>query len=259
MRRALFLSVLSIFTSASLFAQTAAPRPAAPAAPAAPRAAARPVTLTIQVTDTLGAPLADTQVITTGPVAREGVTAPDGSLRLTNMRAGNYRLRFTREGSMTLERDLTMRVGESLTVDVSLSAAPAPAKAEPVKPSIPEPAAQTLPPPGDAKITPVPLFLEKNFISGREGRKESSLGCTATGTATLHQLREAWLNHAHEDADEWIYVVAGEGTLRIGTADQRVQAGTFSLVPHTIGHALLPQGRNPLIIISVLSGPRCQG
>ena len=83
-------------------------------------------------------------------------------------------------------------------------------------------------------MTPVPLFLEKNFIGGREGRKDSLLGCTATGTATLHQLREAWLAHTHDTAEEWIYVVAGEGTLRIGTADQKLQAGTFSLVPHTI-------------------------
>ena len=175
------------------------------------------------------------------------------------MRAGSYRLRFTREGSMTLERDLTMRAGESLTVDVSLSPAPPAPKPEPEKPAIPEPAAKTLPPPGEPKITPVPLFLEKNFIGGREGRKESSLGCTATGTAILHQLREASLNHAHEDADEWIYVVAGEGLLRIGTAEQRVQAGTFSLVPHSTTHTLLPQGRNPLIFISMLSGPACAG
>ena len=103
----------------------------------------------------------------------------------------------------------------------------------------------------------MPLFLEKNFIGGREGRKDSPLGCSSTGTATLHQLREAWLNHVHEGADEWIYVVAGEGTLRIGTAEQRVQAGTFSLVPHSSTHAIVPQGRNPLIVISVLSGPRC--
>lgn len=219
---------------------------------------ARPATLNIQVTDLLGAPLAETQVTTTGPVAREGVTAPDGSLRLVSMRAGNYRLRFIHEGSITLERDLTMRAGESLTVDISLSPAPVVAKAEPAKPPVPEPAAKTLPSPEGARITPVPLFLEKNFISAREGRKESSLGCGATGTATLHQLREAWLNHAHEDADEWIYIVAGEGTLRIGTTDQRVQAGTFSLVPHATSHALLPQGRNPLIIISMLSGPRCE-
>ena len=108
------------------------------------------------------------------------------------------------------------------------------------------------------KVTPVPLFLEKNFIGGREGRKDSVLGCTATGTATLHQLRDSWLGHTHEDAAEWIYVVAGEGALRIGDMNQRLQAGTFSLVPHTVPHALIPQGRNPLIIISILSGAPCK-
>ena len=84
------------------------------------------------------------------------------------------------------------------------------------------------------------------------------LGCTSTGTATLHQLREALLAHTHDDAEEWIYVVAGEGMLRLGTTEQKVQAGTFSLVPHTMSHALIPQGRNPLIVISVLSGPACK-
>jgi mannose-6-phosphate isomerase-like protein (cupin superfamily) len=212
------------------------------------------------VTDTLGAPLADTQVTITGPAARDGVTTTDGQLRLANMRAGTYRLRFVREGSITFERELVMRAGESLEVNVSLSPAPVvPKEPEPVKPPPPEPTEKALPPPGDPKITPVPLFLEKNFIGGREGRKDSPLGCTPTGTATLHQIREPWLNHAHEDADEWIYVVAGEGMLRIGNAaDQRIQAGTFSLVPHATSHTLLPQGRNPLIVISVLSGPACK-
>ena len=93
-------------------------------------------TITIQVTDALGAPLSDTTVTTTtGVVSREGVTAADGSLRMMNMRPGTYRLRFVREGSITLERELTLRSGESLTVDVSLSAAPPPPKApEPVAP-----------------------------------------------------------------------------------------------------------------------------
>lgn len=227
--------------------------------PAAPRQAPRPTTLTVQVTDTLGSPLANTQVTTQGPVSREGATDEDGSLRLLNMRAGNYRLRFVREGFNTLERELTLRAGESLAVDVSLTLALAtPKPTEPAPPAAPEPPTKALGPPVEPKVTPVPLFLEKNFV-GREGRKDSSLGCTSTSTATLHQLREAWLNHAHDDADEWIYVVAGEGILRIGASDQRVLAGTFSLVPHTVSHAVLPQGRNPLIVISVLSGPPCKG
>jgi mannose-6-phosphate isomerase-like protein (cupin superfamily) len=252
MRRILLLIALVFSISNIAFAQTAAPKAAAP------RATAKPATLTIQVTDSVGSPLADAQVAMTGPVAREGATGPDGVLRLANVRAGTYRLRFTRDGSIPFERELTIRAGEPLTIDVSLSSAPAAPKAPEPAPA-PPPAEKMLPPPGEAKITPVPLFLEKNFIGGREPRKDSQVGCGATGTATLHQLREAWLSHAHEDADEWIYVVAGEGTLRVGTTEQRIQAGTFSLVPHATTHAVLPQGRNPLIVISIISGPRCQG
>jgi len=244
--------------SASLSAQTA-PAPPARGGGKPVAAAGKLTPLTIQVTDPLGAPVAEAAVTVTGPVAREGVTAADGSLHLTNMRPGTYRLRFAREGSITLERELILRAGESPTVEVALSPAPAapPAPVAPIAPAAT--GAPSLGPPGDPKFTPVPLFLEKNFIGGREARKDSVLGCTPTGTATLHQLRDSWLAHTHDNAEEWIYVVAGEGALRIGETNQRLQAGTFSLVPHTVRHALIPQGRNPLIIISVLSGPRCQG
>lgn len=252
MSRTLFLCTLAVLTSASLSAQTAPPTRAG-----GKPAAAKPVALTIEVTDTLGTPVAEAAVTVTGTVAREGVTGADGSLHFTNMRPGTYRLRFVREGSITLERELTVRAGESPTVEVALSPAPvappAPAPVAPVASGSP-----VLGPPGDPKFTPVPLFLEKNFIGGREGRKDSVLGCTSTGTATLHQLRDSWVAHSHDNAAEWIYVVAGEGALRIGETNQRLQAGTFSLVPHTVSHALIPQGRNPLIVISVLSGPACK-
>jgi mannose-6-phosphate isomerase-like protein (cupin superfamily) len=174
---------------------------------------------------------------------------------MMNMRPGTYRLRFEREGSITLEREVTIRGGESAIVEAALSAAPPPPKAP--EPAAPPPTSPVLGPPGDPKVVPVPLFLERNFIGGREARKDSPLGCTGTGTATLHQLRDGWLTHTHDNAEEWLYVVAGEGMLRIGTSEQKLQAGTFSLVPHTITHALIPQGRNPLIVISVLSGPPC--
>lgn len=260
MRRTFLSCLIAAVASIGVSAQTAAPPaqkpPPATAKPAAPRqaaAAGRPATVALLVTDPTGTPLPDTQVTATGPLDRGGTTGPDGTLRLQNIRPGNYRLRFVREGSNTLEREITVRPGEAASVDVSLTAAPPPpAPPEPVKVFTKE-----LAPPGDPKVTPIPLFLEKNFIGGREGRKESALGCGATGTATLHQLREAWPSHTHDDADEWIYIVAGEGTLRIGTNEQKVQAGTFSAVPHSAAHALVPQGRNPLIFISTLSGPAC--
>jgi mannose-6-phosphate isomerase-like protein (cupin superfamily) len=260
MRRTPLLCTLVLLSAASVFAQTAPPaQPVKPKPP--PRTAkpstAKPPTIAIQVTDAVGAPLPDTTVVTTtGVVSREGVTSADGSLQMINMRPGTYRLRFSRDGSITLEREVILRAGEAAALDVTMSPAPPPPKAP--EPVAPPPSPTTLGPPGEPKVTPVPLFLEKNFIGGREGRKDSLLGCTPTGPAMLHQLREPWAAHGHDDADEWIYVVAGEGTLRIGTSDQRLQAGTFSLVPHTVSHALVPQGRNPLIVISVLSGPSCK-
>lgn len=262
MRRTLITICLPFAVVFGTSAQT--PQPPATTKPAprpAARATARPATLIIQVTDALGAPLADAEVRSTGPVEREGTTEADGSVRFTNMRAGTYRLRFSRDGSVSFEREVTLRAGETATVEATLNpavvATPPPAPVAPVAPPALNPA--VLPSSGDPKIVPVPLFLEKNFIGGREGRKDSPLGCTPTGTATLHQLRDSWLNHSHDDADEWIYVVAGEGTLRMSAGDQRLQAGTFILVPHGMAHSLVPQGRNPLIITSVLSGAPCKG
>src|ERR671914_546465 len=107
MRRTLFLCTATILVCATLSAQTPAPT----------RAVVKPAAITIQVTDSVGAPLADAAVTASGPVAREGVTTAEGSLRFANMRAGTYRLKFVREGSITLERDVTLRAGESLTVD----------------------------------------------------------------------------------------------------------------------------------------------
>jgi mannose-6-phosphate isomerase-like protein (cupin superfamily) len=229
----------------------------------APRAT--PVTIAVQVTDGTGLLLSNVEVTAQGPMSRDGVTGENGTLRFLNLKPGTYRLRFVREGSITLERDVTARAGATITVDVAMSAAPPPPKEpEPVAPVVPppppatpEPAPKPLPPPGDPKTVAIPSFLDSNFI-GRAPRKDSTLGCTPSGSGTLHQLREAWANHAHEVEDEWLYVVAGEGLLRVGAVEQRLQAGTFSLIPRTIQHALQPQGRNPLIVFSVMSGAPCE-
>jgi mannose-6-phosphate isomerase-like protein (cupin superfamily) len=265
MRKPAFVLTTLALLASPLFAQAPSPQPQAPPSqPQAPRPVARPPapaptpTVTVQVSDSSGLPLSGVQVTTTsGPVSRDGSTADDGVLRFVNMRPGGYRLRFVREGSITLERDLIVRTGEPQLVDVSLSAAPvAPKPVEPPRAAAPAAPGKPLGAPADPKLTAIPTYLEKNFI-GREGRKDSALGCTSTASSILVQLREAMLNQTHEDADEWIYVVAGEGTLRIGSSDQHVQAGTFSLVPHSVSYGILPGGKNPLIFVSVLSGRSC--
>lgn len=246
--------VLAAAGTAVSTAQTPAPAVQAP----------RRVTIAViavRTTDNSGSWLSGVRVSAQGATPREGTTGDDGTARFINLRPGSYRLRFERDGYITLERDVTVRTGETLTVDANLSAAPPPPPPpKPEPPPVPvaaPPVLPALPPPGEPKLVPIPTFLERNFI-GREGRKDSLLGCTPTGTATLHQLREAWAPHTHNDEDEWVYVVAGEGTLRIGTLDQRLQAGTLSMVPHAREHAIQQQGRNPLIVISILSGQPCK-
>ena len=72
-------------------------------------------------------------------------------------------------------------------------------------------------------------------------------------------MREAVARHVHERADEIIYVVAGEGAVRIGEETNAVRAGSLVVVPNGSGHAFERRGKNPLIIVSTLVGSACEG
>ena len=117
----------------------------------------------------------------------------------------------------------------------------------------------TAPPPaaGDQKTVSIPTFLDRNLI-GREPLKESTLGCTATATTRLLQLRDTLAEHVHANIDEMLYVVAGEGTLLVpGRAAAPIAPGSLSIVPRGAPHAIERRGKNPLIVLSILSGTPC--
>ncbi|HXH05633.1 MAG TPA: cupin domain-containing protein, partial [Vicinamibacterales bacterium] len=103
----------------------------------------------------------------------------------------------------------------------------------------------------------IPDFLEENLIA-REPRKESMLGCTAGGTARLLQLREPLAEQSHDEVDEVLYVVAGEGTLRVAGREFRLQPGTYSLVPRGHLYSIGVRGSKPLILLSVEAGAPCE-
>jgi hypothetical protein len=259
----LLIGALSATTDAQTPAPT--PQPAPPTAPApkpaAPRARPAPSTatgtLTVNITDGGGLPVQGVEVQASGPVDREGTSLAGGLVRFLNLRGGDYRLRFVHPKFVLLERDVTMRPGASQTIEVTLSAAPdAP---EPVKAPAPPAAAPpaVTAPPGEPRTVAVVDFVERNFISGRDGIKEDSLGCTASAKTTLVQVRDPLPERALSDADETIYVVAGEGTLRLGNRDVSLSATTLSVIPRGTVRGITRKGRNPLIFVSVLSGPPC--
>lgn len=211
----------------------------------------------VTVRDMSGTPLAGVTVTVSGGGSIEERTNEAGTVPLT-LSDGVYRLRFDREGFITLEREVTIRAGRPREIAVSLNRAPAPAApppapAPPPEPEVPVATAGRSIPPANVSIT---AFLEKNFV-GRDPLKESVLGCLPEATARLLQIREPLARHAHDEVDEVLYVVAGEGALRIGEGATELAPGSLSTIPRGTAHALERRGRNPLIVLSTLAGAPC--
>jgi hypothetical protein len=257
----------------ALLLLTLAQTPAAPAQPAAPppkTTTAKPqtkpratsgatTTASLFITDSSGSPIEGVTVNVVGPVDREVQSPASGPTRIPGLRAGTYRVRFTREGFITFEKEIAWRAGTAAPeVSVTLNEAPEPPPpAAPPPAPKPEPNAAKLPPPGAPKSMPLIDFIEKNLISGKEAQKENLIGCSGVGQALLWQVRDPWTGRKHDSADLTVYVIAGEGTLRLDDRDVSVTNGSFAVVPHGTTYGLTRRGRNPLIVLAVLSGAPC--
>jgi hypothetical protein len=92
------------------------------------------VTFAVMVSDTSGAPIPDVNVTLTGPAERTGRTE-GGRVVFEGLPTGAYKLRFDKDGFVSLEHELTARGGAPTDVKVTLTAAPPPPKpVETVKP-----------------------------------------------------------------------------------------------------------------------------
>jgi len=213
------------------------------------------------VTDPSGAPIEGVTVTITGPADREATSPAGGFTRVQGLRAGTYRARFSHERFFTFEKEFSWRAGAatpelSITLNPAPPAAPPP-PAPPAPVAAPPPTAPKLPPPGTPRTVSLPEFIEKHFISGREPQKENLVGCSGVGQALLWQVREPWNSRQHESADGMLYVIGGEGRLKLGDREFTVAAGAFAVVPRGTTYSLSRSGRNPLIVLAVLAGAPC--
>jgi hypothetical protein len=237
---------------------TAKPAPAAQAP--RPRATSSATTTALLfITNTSGSPIEGVTVTLMGPVDRELKSPASGPTRIAGLRPGTYRVRFTHDEFITFEKEIVWRAGTAAPeMSVTLNPAPKPVAPPPPAPAPkPEPAPAKLPPPGSPKTMPLIDYIEKNLISGREPQKQSVLGCSGVGQALLWQVRDPWTGRQHERADGMIYVIAGEGSLRLGDRDVKVTNGSFAVVPRGTSYGFTRSGRNPLIVLAVLSGAPC--
>lgn len=226
--------------------------------PPKPRPRPRPTTTHVVVRDVSGNPLSGVTVIVSGAAKTQGTTGADGVTELT-LAAGTYRLHFERDGFLALERDVTVRAGQAGAVEVSLTAAPPPPPPPappPPPPPAPTPPARSMAPSGPPVTLSIPAFLDKNYV-GRDPLKESVLACTPQATTRLLQLREPIVEHKHVDLDELLYIVAGDGAVKIGDQTTVVGPGSLSVIPRGVPHGFERRGKNPLIVLSMLAGAPC--
>jgi len=261
--KALFLTVLVVAWSSAAAAQgRGAPTqpPAqpgqAPAQPARPRPAPKPVAPRVTVRDQRGIIVPGVKITLSGPATAELVTDEAGVSTLPALKDGNYRLRFDHEGFFTLEREFTVRAPQPAAIEVTINHAPPPPPAPTPPPAPKPPAPPPVPPSGPPVTIAIPDYVDKNFV-GRDPLKESVLACNGLETVRLLQLRDPIAEHNHSNLDEVLYVVAGEGTVHLGSIQSNVSAGALVVVPHGTPHSIDRRGRNPLILLSTLSGAPC--
>jgi mannose-6-phosphate isomerase-like protein (cupin superfamily) len=217
------------------------------------------MSLQIVVSDHSGTGLDGVGIGVSGAASRQASTDAKG-LATVPVSPGTYRLRFERERFITLERDVTIGRGQPPTIMVALDAALPPPPPPPVPPPAPAPAPVPAPVPVAAVGPPIhvsiPAFLDKNFI-GRDPLKESVLGCTAGATTRVLQLRDSLALHTHADLDEILYVVAGDGVVRVRDETMTLAPGSLTVIPRGLPHSTERRGRNPLIVLSTLAGAAC--
>ena len=64
-------------------------------------------------------------------------------------------------------------------------------------------------------------------------------------------------NQVNPDADQVLYVVGGNGTVRVRDQDFKAPAGSFVLIPRGATFGARRDGRNPLVALTVTMGAAC--
>ena len=212
------------------------------------------------IVDSKGGTLPDIAVDLTGPTERSGVSNEGGQLNFPGLQAGTYRLRFSGDAVVTLEKEMAVRAGQIEKISVTLNPAPP----RPAPPPAPTPVAPPPPAPaakggatGEVQSLMITDVLEKEFVN-RAPRRESLLSCSGSMRTTMIQLNEPLPDRLYAAADAVYYVLGGEGTIRLDGRDTRIVTNGYISVPRGTLHAFTRRGNRPLVLLAVLSGEPCE-
>lgn len=245
------LALAIAFVGVAAFPLAAQRGPAQPQRGSAPRAATTgPASFAVMVTDPSGTPITDVEVTVTGKATRSGSTE-GGRIAFEDLPIGPYHFKFEKEGYDSAEQDVTGKRGAP--VDVKVTMTPKPEPVPPPAAPAPEPA-----PTVNAKpvVLDMPAFIEKYYV-GKASGTTTPMACGDGGSATLVQANDPVAEHTHADADEFVYVIAGEGSARMGQRTEPLSAGVFLMIPRGSAHAFTVGKKHPLVLVSTLAGGHC--
>ena len=213
--------------------------------------------MAITVTDPAGATLGTVSVAADGPTARSGETNGSGQVNFPGLLAGVYRLRFEGDDVVAFEKEVTLRPGQVMSLDVMLNRAkkvvPPPAPAPVV---VPPPAAPKSGPAGQPQQVSVAKVLESEYV-GKSPRRESLLSCSGNTRTTMLQVNQPMPERMYADADIVYYVIAGEGTMKLDGKESKLALNDFVSIPRGGSHSFERRGNRMLVLLSVLGGEAC--
>jgi mannose-6-phosphate isomerase-like protein (cupin superfamily) len=202
------------------------------------------------VTDPSGAPITDVQITLTGRAERSGTTE-GGRIAFEDLPVGPYHFKFEKDGYDTAEQDVVGKRGAPVDVKVTMTPKPQPV----APPPAPAPKAAS-----SVNARPVvldmPAFIEKYYV-GKASGTTTAMACSDGGSASLIQANDAIAEHTHDDADEFVYIIAGEGSARMGQRNEPLSAGVFMMIPRGTAHAFAVGKKHPLVFVSTLAGGHC--
>lgn len=239
-----------------LVALLAAPQAATAPAPPAQRSVRRaPVTSTdveIRVTDRTGAPAPGVRIIADGPSSREGESDAEGAVTLRTLTFGTYRFHAEGEGFVALEKEVAIRTERTPAIEFALSRAPEKKDAIEKTPAAEAPAVT----PGKPLIVSL-LDVAEDALAGKDAVRTVAVGCSGLSRAQLLVVRDSLEGASRQDADDMLYMIAGEASIALAGRTQTVSSGHFSVVPRGTAHTITRRGRNPAILLSIVGGVPC--
>jgi mannose-6-phosphate isomerase-like protein (cupin superfamily) len=207
------------------------------------------------VTNEKGDLLADATVAIRGGIDRGGTSGSDGTVALQNLPPGTYRARITRDGYYTLDKEVTIKAATKATAEAVLSPAPPPPP-PPAPPPVETKPAAPAGKPGVATVVSVVDLIDQ-MRKDPQPVVDHDLGCAYGSASKLIVAKANVPAHQHADADEFLYVVYGDGTLTVGDKTVPLTAGSFAIAPRGVSHAIAKKGPKEMVLLVVLSGKPC--